>query len=121
MGVSGHATIAAVTVALGQTAAQSGSLRVETITGIFGLTWMRRENQIVVTLDQNAPEFGAIIAPADVAPEHADLAPDLLGNLRRAAASHFREVLGTQKQGVNRRRGRRDADFLMDIQLKPPI
>lgn len=68
MGVSGHPTIAAITVAQLDNALKSEHIRVETITGIFGGSLIRRNNNVtVVTLEQNQPVFGAVVASDDVA------------------------------------------------------
>ena len=68
MGVSGHATIAAITVAQLDKALKSDHVRVETITGTFGVGFVRRNNNVtVVTLEQNQPVFGAVVAPDDIA------------------------------------------------------
>lgn len=67
MGVSGHATIAAITVALLDKILKSSSVQVETTTGTFGVNWVRHDNVTVVTLEQNQPVFGAVVAPDDVA------------------------------------------------------
>lgn len=68
MGVSGHPTIAAITVAQLDNALKSDHIRVETITGIFGGSLIRRNNNVtVVTLEQNQPVFGAVVASDDVA------------------------------------------------------
>lgn len=67
MGVSGHATIAAITVAQLDKALKSGHVQVETITGTFGVDCVHRNDVTVVTLEQNQPVFGAVLAPDDVA------------------------------------------------------
>lgn len=68
MGVSGHATIAAITVAQLDQTLKSNHVRVATITGKFGVDFVRRSNNVtVVTLEQNRPVFGAVVAPDDVA------------------------------------------------------
>jgi PhzF family phenazine biosynthesis protein len=59
MGVSGHATIAAITVA----GMRSTSLRVETITGVFAVESVDG----VVTLEQQTPAFGPTIPSRTVA------------------------------------------------------
>ncbi len=58
MGVSGHATVAAITVAVLDSRLKSDSLRVETLNGVFAVTCMRSRNEILVTLEQNSPDFG---------------------------------------------------------------
>lgn len=62
MGVSGHATIAAVTVALSRTIPPSDHLKVQTLNGVFDVAWTRHGNGYSVTLEQNEPLFGSIIA-----------------------------------------------------------
>jgi trans-2,3-dihydro-3-hydroxyanthranilate isomerase len=63
MGVSGHATIAAITVALLDHLLTSNDVRIETITGLFEVESIPREDRTVVTLEQNAPVFGPTVAP----------------------------------------------------------
>jgi len=59
MGVSGHATIAALTVAFELGMISKETVRVETSSGIFESQWKRRNDDTVVfTLDQLAPSFG---------------------------------------------------------------
>jgi PhzF family phenazine biosynthesis protein len=67
MGVSGHATVAAITVALLDCALKSDHVRIETKTGIFEVESIRREDGITVTLQQNEPAFGPSVAPDLVA------------------------------------------------------
>jgi trans-2,3-dihydro-3-hydroxyanthranilate isomerase len=67
MGVSGHATIAAVTVALSNQAVHGRRLRVQTSTGLFDLEWTLKANQCVVTLEQNEPVFGPTLDAGVVA------------------------------------------------------
>jgi trans-2,3-dihydro-3-hydroxyanthranilate isomerase len=67
MGVSGHATIAVITVAQLDKALKSDHVRVETITGTFGVDSVQRNDVMVVTLEQNQPVFGAVVVPDDVA------------------------------------------------------
>jgi PhzF family phenazine biosynthesis protein len=67
MGVSGHATIAAITVALLTTALRSDHLTIETSTGLFKVTWVRRGFGYLVTLEQNPPVFGSVATPEAVA------------------------------------------------------
>lgn len=64
MGVSGHATIAAVTVSVTDGAIKRNPLRIDTISGPFEVTWTGPTENIVVTLEQNKPLFGAI-GPTD--------------------------------------------------------
>ncbi len=58
MGVSGHATIAAITVALLNNILKSDRIRVETITGIFHIQAVRNGEELLVTLEQSKPVFG---------------------------------------------------------------
>lgn len=60
MGVSGHATIAAVTVALVDRILDSNDARIETLNGVFNVRIQGGESPLI-TLDQNKPVFG----PAD--------------------------------------------------------
>src|SRR5437588_6828830 len=66
MGVSGHATIAALTVAL-QKGLRPKFWKVETLSGIFGYTCARKDDQYVVTLAQNPPVFESLITSDKVA------------------------------------------------------
>jgi PhzF family phenazine biosynthesis protein len=72
MGVSGHATIAAVTVAIESgrypgVSRQNGSLTIETSSGAFELEWTRQQQGIAMSLAQNPPSFGPSISLLDVA------------------------------------------------------
>jgi PhzF family phenazine biosynthesis protein len=67
MGVSGHATIAAIAVALGNRMVRTERIRVETITGPFAVSWTRPASDYVVTLEQNSPVFGSTAAAEPVA------------------------------------------------------
>jgi PhzF family phenazine biosynthesis protein len=58
MGISGHATIAAVTVALKTGKLKVDSARLETISGLFPITSSAKDGRISVTLEQNLPIFG---------------------------------------------------------------
>jgi trans-2,3-dihydro-3-hydroxyanthranilate isomerase len=58
MGVSGHATIAAVTVMLQRTSFNRNQLRIETSTGGFDVGWKVQGGSYEITLEQNAPTFG---------------------------------------------------------------
>ena len=59
MGVSGHATIAALTVALGLGLISKERVSVETTSGIFESQWQRGNgSKIVITVKQLAPSFG---------------------------------------------------------------
>ncbi|HYL14010.1 MAG TPA: PhzF family phenazine biosynthesis isomerase [Terriglobales bacterium] len=68
MGVSGHATIAAITVALIQGRSRPLHRRIETSSGLFAFQCTQNKRGHVVTLEQNAPVFGCCIAPDRVAP-----------------------------------------------------
>ena len=63
MGVSGHATIAAVTVALLARTLDHNPVRIETSSGMFEASWTRQANEYRITLEQNAPVFGSVTAP----------------------------------------------------------
>jgi PhzF family phenazine biosynthesis protein len=67
LGVSGHATVAAVTIALARGIVRDGRAKVETISGLFEVSWARRSGGTVVTLEQNPPVFGATAAWEPVA------------------------------------------------------
>jgi PhzF family phenazine biosynthesis protein len=67
MGVSRHATIAAITIALLENRLKCDRIRVETMTGIFEVESIRSEDGIIVTLAQNKPVFGPTVAPDLVA------------------------------------------------------
>jgi len=67
MGVSGHATIAAITVAMSNGRLKSEPVRVETLNGIFAVSWVQNRNQLLVTLEQNPPSFGPAVSPSMVA------------------------------------------------------
>jgi PhzF family phenazine biosynthesis protein len=67
MGVSGHATIAAITVLLQNKASCPRSLKIATSTGVFEATWIRDGSRYVITLGQNPPIFGSIVEPGLVA------------------------------------------------------
>lgn len=58
MGISGHATIAALTVALSEEVLRPGRLRIETVSGVFDATAIRTSADSSVTLEQNEPIFG---------------------------------------------------------------
>lgn len=66
MGVSGHATIAAITVGLRNQTLTGDRFRIDTRSGIFEATANRFRADIVVRLDQNRPVFGPIVAPTEV-------------------------------------------------------
>lgn len=66
MGVSGHATIAAITVGLQSNVLKSHRCRIDTISGVFDVTSVVSGTEIVVTLAQNRPTFGPIVAPDEV-------------------------------------------------------
>ena len=57
MGISGHATIAAITVALRMGTIRPGTTRVETVTGVFAVDSRKAGSSYLITLEQNSPEF----------------------------------------------------------------
>ncbi len=59
MGVSGHATIAAVTVALSSKIGRSNHLKLQTLNGLFDVAWTQHGDGYSVTLEQNEPIFGS--------------------------------------------------------------
>lgn len=63
MGVSGHATIAAVTVTAARRAASLNQFRVETLNGVFDVAWTMSGSDYLVTLEQNAPVFAGTTTP----------------------------------------------------------
>jgi len=71
MGVSGHATIAAVTVALRAKTVDRNPISIETSSGIFEANWTRNPDGYRITLEQNPPAFGPVVA--------ADRVADVLG------------------------------------------
>jgi len=67
MGVSGHATIAALTVALELGMISKETVRVETSSGVFESQWKRRnDGTVAFTLDQRTPSFGREMDAAEV-------------------------------------------------------
>lgn len=76
MGVSGHATIAAVTVGVLEQILRSARVRVATLTGVFEAKIQWSEG-ILVTLDQNKPIFGPAISP-DLVLRALNIGPELL-------------------------------------------
>jgi PhzF family phenazine biosynthesis protein len=67
MGISGHATVAAVTVALLTGIARSGTIKVQTITGVFAVRSQKTGSGYLITLEQNPPEFGVMADPNETA------------------------------------------------------
>jgi PhzF family phenazine biosynthesis protein len=67
MGVSGHATVAAITVAMRDGKLKSEWIRVETLNGIFRVNCAEKGKQLLVTLEQNRPTFGPAAPPSMVA------------------------------------------------------
>ena len=67
MGVSGHATIAAITVAMRERELKAERVRVETVNGVFAVTCTQSTTQLLVTLEQNRPTFGPAVPPSTVA------------------------------------------------------
>lgn len=66
MGISGHATIAAVTAALLRGVLRGRQARLQTISGTFDVTYEHAGGAWVVTVEQREPAFGICVA-ADVA------------------------------------------------------
>ena len=67
MGVSGHATVAAITVAMGQDRLPTDRVRVETLNGIFAANCVHNGEHLLVTLEQSRPTFGPAVPPSMVA------------------------------------------------------
>jgi PhzF family phenazine biosynthesis protein len=67
MGVSGHATLAAITVALQHGLIHNSRLLIETKTGIFESACEVGGDDVVVTLDQRAPVFSDRLTAVNVA------------------------------------------------------
>lgn len=67
MGVSGHATIAAIAVAKREGRLKSKLVRVETLNGIFQVNTVQSGKQLLVTLEQNRPTFGPGVPASMVA------------------------------------------------------
>lgn len=63
MGVSGHATVAAITVAMREGRLRSDRVGVETLNGIFVVNCVQNGEQLLVTLEQNRPTFGLVVPP----------------------------------------------------------
>ncbi len=59
MGVSGHATIAAITVVLARKPQQSERMKIETVSGLFDVGWLRSKDSYLVTVEQNSPTSGS--------------------------------------------------------------
>ena len=66
MGVSGHATVAAITVAMRDGKLKSKPVRVETLNGVFAVTCTQSGEQLLVTLEQNRPTFGPAVSTSMV-------------------------------------------------------
>lgn len=75
MGVSGHATIAAITVARLVKTLSTDYVRVETITGVFEAQSVQSRSGILVTLEQNPPVFG-VKAPPELVARALKIDPD---------------------------------------------
>jgi len=75
MGISGHATVAAVTVAIQTGAVHKSRIRVQTITGVFTVESRKSSTGISVTLEQSPPSF-ARTAIADQAAKALGIAPE---------------------------------------------
>jgi trans-2,3-dihydro-3-hydroxyanthranilate isomerase len=67
MGISGHATIAAITVALIERQLRPRQHKVETSSGLFAFVYAQNDYGYVVTLEQNPPVFGSCITSDRVA------------------------------------------------------
>jgi PhzF family phenazine biosynthesis protein len=67
MGVSGHATVAAITVAIHNVSLKSERVRVETLNGVFVLACAHDRDDLLVTLEQNVPTFGPAVPASMVA------------------------------------------------------
>jgi trans-2,3-dihydro-3-hydroxyanthranilate isomerase len=67
MGISGHATIAAITVALIERQLRPRQHKVETSSGLFAFVYAQNDYGYVVTLEQNPPVFGSSITSDRVA------------------------------------------------------
>jgi len=57
MGISGHATVAAITVALQTAAVQKSRIGIQTITGIFTVVSYEGPEGLSITLEQSPPSF----------------------------------------------------------------
>jgi PhzF family phenazine biosynthesis protein len=66
MGVSGHATVAAITVAMHDGKLKSERVCVETLNGMFAVTCTQTGKHLPVTLEQNRPTFGSPVPPSMV-------------------------------------------------------
>lgn len=67
MGISGHATIAAITVALAKKMVLRDHVKIETSSGLFEVGWLWNRDTYLVTLEQNPPVFGLKSSPDQVA------------------------------------------------------
>jgi PhzF family phenazine biosynthesis protein len=67
MGVSGHATVAAITVAIRDGTLKSERVRVETLNGVFVVACAHERDDFLVTLEQNVPTFGPAVPASMVA------------------------------------------------------
>ena len=67
MGVSGHATVAAITVARLESIWKSDQVRIETNTGLFEAELTEKKNEFAVTLAQNLPVWDIAVDPSRVA------------------------------------------------------
>ena len=64
MGISGHATIAAITVSLAKKLLRSEHATIETCSGLFRVTSLQNKDGFLITLEQNSAAFGQKV-PAD--------------------------------------------------------
>ncbi len=67
MGISGHATVAAVTIAVRTKRLKPGRVRIETRSGAFDVESAGGPGHMLVTLEQNPPVFDQIVPPETVA------------------------------------------------------
>ena len=79
MGISGHATIAAITVALANGMLRSHHVKVETSSGRFDASWAWKNGSYLVTLEQNPPLFG-VEASADRVASALSISADCLAS-----------------------------------------
>lgn len=68
MGISGHATVAAITVAVIHGIIRCGRARIETISGLFDTDCIHRRGEYSVVVGQNEPVFGGTATAEAVAP-----------------------------------------------------
>jgi PhzF family phenazine biosynthesis protein len=66
MGISGHATIAAITVAHQKGLIAGRSIRVDTISGMFVAACEDRHGRLIVSLEQRVPVFGSTVEVSEI-------------------------------------------------------